>query len=200
MSNENQLTGTRCHKREHGWYLVKRHEAAEWEPAEYGGSDRWLIAGVDSKVLLGDDDLIINESRLLITPDGGVISITSFPMNAQVSVDVSTGDDDAFNRIFGKVIDFSVSNGEPVLIVEMTERNFQGRINQSSIAKEKLMQVIDAADDVISALAGLNEDVHPSDSGRMVELYDRLNDKVATPEVVRELARMALSSLSEVRK
>ena len=63
----------RYHKRENGWYLVKRYEAAEWEPAEYVGNDRWLIAGVDSKVLLGDDDLIINESRLLITSEGCVV-------------------------------------------------------------------------------------------------------------------------------
>lgn len=66
----------------------------------------------------------------------------------------------------------------------------------ASITKEKVMQVIDAADDVISALAGQNEDVHPLDSGKMVELYDRLNDEVATPEVVRELACMALILLN----
>lgn len=66
----------------------------------------------------------------------------------------------------------------------------------TTITKEKAMQVIDAADDVISALAGLNDDVHQGDSGRMVELYDRLNDEVATPEVVRELACMALMLLN----
>ncbi|MCX2533639.1 hypothetical protein OQ486_09135 [Plesiomonas shigelloides] len=66
----------------------------------------------------------------------------------------------------------------------------------TTITKEKAMQVIDAADDVISALAGLNDDVHQGDSGRMVELYDRLNDEVATPEVVRELACMALTLLN----
>ncbi|MGL4472779.1 MAG: hypothetical protein ACRCT3_21690 [Aeromonas hydrophila] len=67
------ITHWRYHKRDIGWYLVKRYEAAEWEPAEYVGNDRWLIAGVDSNVLLGDDDLIINESRLLITSEGCVV-------------------------------------------------------------------------------------------------------------------------------
>nr|WP_302981503.1 hypothetical protein [Plesiomonas shigelloides] len=67
------ITHWRYHKRDIGWYLVKRYEAAEWEPAEYVGNGRWLIAGVDSNVLLGDDDLIINESRLLITSEGCVV-------------------------------------------------------------------------------------------------------------------------------
>nr|EFH9879995.1 DUF551 domain-containing protein [Escherichia coli]EFL2189712.1 DUF551 domain-containing protein [Escherichia coli] len=48
--------------------------------------------------------------------------------------------------------------------------------------------------EVISALAGTNEDVHPG-SDNMLRLWDDLNDRYAPPEVVRELARIALASL-----
>ncbi|MDA1378695.1 hypothetical protein PCI56_01040 [Plesiomonas shigelloides subsp. oncorhynchi] len=44
----------------------------------------------------------------------------------EVSVDASTGDDDAFNRLFGEVIEISESNGKPVLCVEIKEDNFHG--------------------------------------------------------------------------
>ncbi|EBQ5747281.1 hypothetical protein APM83_23970, partial [Salmonella enterica subsp. enterica serovar Senftenberg] len=55
-------------------------------------------------------------------------------------------------------------------------------------------KIIDAADEVITALAGTNEDVHP-ESDNMLRLWDDLNDRYAPPEVVRELARIALASL-----
>ncbi|EAY0301137.1 hypothetical protein ACL51_24305, partial [Salmonella enterica subsp. enterica serovar Saintpaul] len=55
-------------------------------------------------------------------------------------------------------------------------------------------KIIDAADEVITALAGTNEDVHP-ESDNMLRLWDDLNDRYAPPEVVRELARIALVSL-----
>lgn len=65
----------------------------------------------------------------------------------------------------------------------------------SSITREQAQKIIDAADEVITALAGTNEDVHPDNSTKMVRLYDDLNDHYAPPEVVRELARIALASL-----
>ncbi|WP_241236516.1 hypothetical protein [Enterobacter roggenkampii] len=63
------------------------------------------------------------------------------------------------------------------------------------ITKEQARKIIEAADEVITALAGTNEDVHPHNSTKMVRLYDDLNDHYAPPEVVRELARIALASL-----
>ncbi|HHA2024792.1 TPA: hypothetical protein ACOEAK_003189 [Enterobacter ludwigii] len=62
------------------------------------------------------------------------------------------------------------------------------------ITKEQAQKIIDAADEVITALAGTNEDVHP-ESDSMLRLWDDLNDRYAPPEVVRELARIALASL-----
>ncbi|ECC4558873.1 hypothetical protein ACEVTS_004861, partial [Salmonella enterica] len=59
---------------------------------------------------------------------------------------------------------------------------------------EQAQKIIDAADEVITALAGTNEDVHP-ESDNMLRLWDDLNDRYAPPEVVRELARIALASL-----
>lgn len=65
----------------------------------------------------------------------------------------------------------------------------------TTITREQAQEIIDAADEVITALAGTNDDVHPDNSTKMVRLYDDLNDHYATPEVVRELARIALASL-----
>jgi hypothetical protein len=63
------------------------------------------------------------------------------------------------------------------------------------ITKEQAQKIIEAADAVITALAGTNEDVHPDNSTKMVQLYDDLNDYYAPPEVVRELARIVLERI-----
>ncbi|HCN0004583.1 TPA: DUF551 domain-containing protein [Escherichia coli] len=64
----------------------------------------------------------------------------------------------------------------------------------TTITREQALKIIEAADEVISALAGTNEDVHPG-SDNMLRLWDDLNDRYAPQEVVRELARIALASL-----
>lgn len=64
----------------------------------------------------------------------------------------------------------------------------------STITKEQAQKIIEASDEVITALAGTNEDVHP-ESDSMLRLWDDLNDRYAPPEVVRELALIALASL-----
>lgn len=64
----------------------------------------------------------------------------------------------------------------------------------TTITREQAQKIIEAADEVISALAGTNEDVHPG-SDNMLRLWDDLNDRYAPPEVVRELARIALALL-----
>ncbi len=64
----------------------------------------------------------------------------------------------------------------------------------TTITREQAQKIIEAADEVISALAGTNEDVHPG-SDNMLRLWDDLNDRYAPPEVGRELARIALASL-----
>ncbi|HAW1205392.1 TPA: DUF551 domain-containing protein [Escherichia coli] len=63
-----------------------------------------------------------------------------------------------------------------------------------TITREQALKIIEAADEVISALAGTNEDVNPG-SDNMLRLWDDLNDRYAPPEVVRELARIVLASL-----
>lgn len=63
------------------------------------------------------------------------------------------------------------------------------------MTKESLLKVIGAADDFISALAGTNDEVHKDDTDKMVRLWDDLNDQYAPPEVVRELARLALATM-----
>ncbi|EBU9545825.1 hypothetical protein DMZ89_11505 [Salmonella enterica subsp. enterica serovar Bareilly] len=64
----------------------------------------------------------------------------------------------------------------------------------TTITREQAQKIIEAADEVISALSGTNEDVHPG-SDNMLRLWDDLNDRYAPPEVVRELARIVLASL-----
>lgn len=66
----------------------------------------------------------------------------------------------------------------------------------TTITREQAQKIIDAADEVITALAGTNDDVHPDNSRKMCDLWDDLNDRYAPPEVVRELARIALASLT----
>ncbi len=68
-------------------------------------------------------------------------------------------------------------------------------MTKSTITREQARKIIVAADEVITALAGTNEDVHPDDSKKMCELWDDLNDRHAPPVVVRELARMALAAM-----
>lgn len=66
----------------------------------------------------------------------------------------------------------------------------------TTITKEHAQKIIDAADNVITALAGTNDDFHPDNSEKMCGLWDDLNDRYAPPEVVRELARAMLASLT----
>ncbi len=68
-------------------------------------------------------------------------------------------------------------------------------MTKSTITREQAQKIIVAADEVITALAGTNEDVHPDDSKKMCELWDDLNDRYAPPVVVRELAHMALAAM-----
>jgi len=68
----------------------------------------------------------------------------------------------------------------------------------TTITREQAQKIIDAADEVITALAGTNDDVHPDKSSKMCALWDDLNDRYAPPEVVRELARIALASVSSI--
>ena len=65
----------------------------------------------------------------------------------------------------------------------------------SKLTREQAQQIIDAADAVISALAGTNDEVHKDDTDKMVHLWNDLNDRYAPPEVVRELASMALAAM-----
>lgn len=62
------------------------------------------------------------------------------------------------------------------------------------ITKEQLQRIIEISDEVISAVAGTNEDVH-QESDEMIRLWDCLNDVVAPPEVVKLLAEMALTAM-----
>ncbi|HCU0655031.1 TPA: hypothetical protein OUF52_002045 [Klebsiella quasipneumoniae] len=44
-------------------------------------------------------------------------------------------------------------------------------------------------------MAGTNDEVHKDDTDKLVRLWDDLNDRYAPPEVLRELARMALGAM-----
>lgn len=66
----------------------------------------------------------------------------------------------------------------------------------NNFTKEQLLNIIAAADEVLTALAGTNEDMHRDDDAKMCAAWDNLNDKAAPPEVVKQLAQSALKLLS----
>ncbi|MBZ7580122.1 hypothetical protein FML15_22880 [Klebsiella michiganensis] len=68
-------------------------------------------------------------------------------------------------------------------------------MTKSTITRKQAQQIIDAADAVITALAGTNDEVHKDDAYKMVRLWDDLNDRYAPPEAVRNLASMALAAM-----
>lgn len=70
----------------------------------------------------------------------------------------------------------------------------------TTLTRNQVQQIIDAANAVITALAGTNEDVHPDNTTKMVRLYDELNDDYAPPKVVKELARIVLAAMQQEPK
>ncbi|EOV0997615.1 hypothetical protein ACOGYE_001897 [Edwardsiella piscicida] len=60
----------------------------------------------------------------------------------------------------------------------------------TTITKEQAQKIIDAADEVISALAGDNDDIHPE-----IDALLRTWDDTVQIQDVRELARIALASM-----
>lgn len=61
---------------------------------------------------------------------------------------------------------------------------------------EQLQKIINAAEEVITALDGTNEDIHRDSSSKMCEAWDYLNDRAAPPKVVKQLAEIALAALT----
>ena len=67
----------------------------------------------------------------------------------------------------------------------------------NKLTKEQLTRIIDSANEVITALAGTNDDIHPDNSKKMCAAWDHLNDYAAPPEVVRAMARQLLASMEQ---
>ncbi|HFX2464516.1 TPA: hypothetical protein ACIA70_002924 [Salmonella enterica subsp. enterica serovar Java] len=65
----------------------------------------------------------------------------------------------------------------------------------TAITRRQLIQIIECANGLVTALAGTNDDIHPDNSEKMCGLWDDLNDRYAPPEVVQELARTMLASM-----
>ena len=70
---------------------------------------------------------------------------------------------------------------------------------REDLSNADLNAIVSAADEVISAIAGENEEVHPNNSTKMCELWDDLNDRHAPPEVVRAMG-CELLAYREARK
>ncbi|MBJ6531512.1 hypothetical protein JGT31_23480 [Enterobacter hormaechei] len=64
-----------------------------------------------------------------------------------------------------------------------------------TFTKEQLTRIIECADEVITALAGTNDDIHPDNSTKMCAAWDDLNDRNAPPSVVKKLAELALAGM-----
>ncbi len=67
----------------------------------------------------------------------------------------------------------------------------------TTFTRERLERIIDSANEIITAQAGTNEELHTSNTEGMIKAYDYLNDVAATPRVVRELARIALAAMQQ---
>ena len=63
----------------------------------------------------------------------------------------------------------------------------------NNLSKADLNGILAAADAVISAIAGENEDVHPDNTSKMIGLWDDLNDRHAPPEIVKALVSELLA-------
>lgn len=66
----------------------------------------------------------------------------------------------------------------------------------AEFTKEQLQKIIAAADDVLTALAGTNDDIH-HESDAMLRAWDDLNDRYAPPKVVAAMARQLLAGLEQ---
>lgn len=64
-----------------------------------------------------------------------------------------------------------------------------------TFTREQLTRIIESADEVITALAGTNDDIHPDNSTKMCAAWDDLNDRNAPPSVVKRLAELALAGM-----
>lgn len=75
---------------------------------------------------------LVDVKEMVMSLDGEIpapsLDCVGSIIGMEVSVDVSTGENDALNRIFGEVIEVSESKGKPVLCVEVTGNNFQGEL------------------------------------------------------------------------
>lgn len=61
-------------------------------------------------------------------------------------------------------------------------------MTQEKLTDKAIDDALQAANDVILALAGEHEEVSPCDNKKMVELWDDLNDRYAPPALVRAMA------------
>jgi hypothetical protein len=64
----------------------------------------------------------------------------------------------------------------------------------TNLSTADLNSIISAADEVITAIAGDNDDVHKDNSTKMCALWDDLNDRQAPPGVVKAMACEILAS------
>ncbi|WOR42012.1 hypothetical protein R4T16_12220 [Citrobacter freundii] len=69
--------------------------------------------------------------------------------------------------------------------------------DKMQFTKAELTRIIESADEVITALAGTNDDIHPNNSTKMCAAWDYLNDVAAPPSVVKRLAEMALAVIED---
>ena len=58
----------------------------------------------------------------------------------------------------------------------------------SKLTLEQLVKARNAASEVLTALAGTNDDLHRDNSEKMVEAWDALNDRFAPPAIVKAMA------------
>lgn len=61
-------------------------------------------------------------------------------------------------------------------------------------SRELLQKIIETSNEIITVNNGTNEDISKNDTNKIIGLYDRLNDDLASPSVVKALAEFALAA------
>lgn len=67
----------------------------------------------------------------------------------------------------------------------------------TKFTEEQLTTIIESANEVITALADENPDLCKENTDGIIRAWDYLNDDVATPEVVRDMAMQLLAGLAQ---
>lgn len=88
-----------------------------------------------------------------------------------------------------------------LMTLELKPTRYNGDfMTLNKLSNADLNAIVLAAEEVISALAGENDEVHRDNSSKMCAIWDDLNDRYAPPEVVKAMASELLAYRNSSQK